>query len=214
MKILNKILDIIYPRNCGVCGHGNKDLCTKCEKKLNKQAVFGVDEYENKFFIRHYYIFKYEGLIRKLLINYKFNEKPYLYRMFSAFINKYEKDYLHFGFYDIIIPVPISKKRLKNRGYNQSLLLTKSIAMENNLLLENNVIIKIKNNSTQSSLNKEEREENVQGVYKVMDKEKVKNKKILLLDDIYTTGSTLDECSKELLQVGAKHIDVFTIAKD
>ena len=207
-------MDIIYPLNCGICGHGNKDLCTKCEKKLNKQAVFGVDEYENKFFSRHYYIFKYEGLIRNIIINYKFNEKPYLYRMFSAFINKYEKNYLHFGFYDIIIPVPISKIKMKSRGYNQSLLLAKSIAKENNIQLENRTIIKTKNNRTQSSLNKEERAKNVQGVYRVINKEKIKNKKILLLDDIYTTGFTLDECSKELLKVGAKQIDVFTIAKD
>ena len=149
-----------------------------------------------------------------MLINYKFNEKPYLYRMFSAFINKYEKNYLHFDFYDIIISVPISKKRFKHRGYNQSLLYAKSIANENNIQIECNVITKIKNNNTQSALNKEQREENVQGVYKVINKEKIINKKILLIDDIYTTGSTLNECSKALIQAGASYVDVFTIAKD
>lgn len=149
-----------------------------------------------------------------MLINYKFNEKPYLYRMFLAFINKYEKNYLHFDFYDIIIPVPISKKRWKNRGYNQSLLYAKNIAKENNIQLENKAIIKIKNNYAQSLLNKEKREENVQGVYKVINNEKVKNKKIILVDDIYTTGFTLNECSKALMQAGASYVDVFTIAKD
>lgn len=149
-----------------------------------------------------------------MLINYKFNEKPYLNKIFSSLINKYQKNYLNFNFYDIIIPVPISKKRLKNRGYNQSLLYVKDISKENNIQLENKVIIKIKNNNAQSSLNKEEREQNVQGVYKVINSKKVKNKKILLLDDIYTTGSTLNECSKELIKAGASYIDVFTIAKD
>lgn len=149
-----------------------------------------------------------------MLINYKFNEKPYLNKIFSSLINKYQKNYLNFNFYDIIIPVPISKKRLKNRGYNQSLLYAKDISKENNIQLENKVIIKIKNNNAQSSLNKEEREQNVQGVYKVINSKKVKNKKILLLDDIYTTGSTLNECSKELIKAGASYIDVFTIAKD
>ena len=149
-----------------------------------------------------------------MLINYKFNEKPYLYKIFDSLINKYEKNYLNFNFYDIIIPVPISIKRFKNRGYNQSLLYARDISKENNVQLENKAIIKIKNNNAQSSLNKEEREQNVQGVYKVINSEKVKNKKILLFDDIYTTGSTLNECSKELIKAGASYIDVFTIAKD
>ena len=159
-------------------------------------------------------MFKYDGLIRNLLINYKFNENPYLYRMFSAFINKYEKNYLHFDYYDIIISVPISRKRWKNRGYNQSKLIAKNIAKENNIQFNNEIIVKTKNNHTQSALNKEERKQNVKGAYKVINIEKIKNKKILLVDDIYTTGSTVDECSKVLIKAGATSVDVFTIAKD
>ena len=112
------------------------------------------------------------------------------------------------------MPVPISRKRLKTRGYNQCYLIAKEISKILNINLENDVLVKKKNNKVQSTLNKNEREKNVQSVYKLLNKNKVKNKKILLIDDIYTTGSTVNECSKELCVAGAKVVDIFTIAKD
>ncbi len=168
----------------------------------------------DKHFENHYYIFKYDNLIRKLIIDYKFNEKPYLYRSFLEFLNNYQKEYIQFKIYDIIIPVPISKKRKKERGYNQSLLIAKEISLKENKNLGDKIISKVKNNNTQSKLNKEERAENVKNVYKITNNKEIINKNILLIDDIYTTGATLNECSKMLKQAGAKKIDVLTIAKD
>ena len=156
MKILNKLLDIIYPPTCGICGKLNKNyLCPKCEKTLYSQATFGQDIYRDKYFMTHYYMFKYENNIRNLMLNYKFNEKPYLYKTFSTFLNKYQKRLLQFKFYDIILAVPISKKRLKARGYNQSLLIAREMAKDLKLKLYTNVLIKEKNNTQQSTLNKE-----------------------------------------------------------
>lgn len=159
-------------------------------------------------------MFKYDGLIRNLILKYKFNEKPYLYRSFIKFFEIYQKKYAQFDFYDIIVPVPISKKRLKTRGYNQSYLIAKEISKILNIKLENDILAKQKDNIAQSTLNKSEREENVKCVYKLVNENKVKNKKILLIDDIYTTGSTVNECSKILTNAGAEKIDIFTIAKD
>ncbi len=167
-----------------------------------------------KHFENHYYIFKYDNLIRKLIIDYKFNEKPYLYRSFLEFLNNYQKEYIQFKIYDIIIPVPISKKRKKERGYNQSLLIARKISSKEKIKLGDKVISKVKNNNTQSKLNKEERAENVKNVYKITKDKEIINKNILLIDDIYTTGATLNECSRMLKQAGAKKIDVLTIAKD
>lgn len=167
-----------------------------------------------KHFENHYYIFKYDNLIRKLIIDYKFNEKPYLYRSFLEFLNNYQKEYIQFKIYDIIIPVPISKKRKKERGYNQSLLIARKISSKEKIKLGDKVISKVKNNNTQSKLNKEERAENVKNVYKITSNKEIINKNILLIDDIYTTGATLNECSRMLKQAGAKKIDVLTIAKD
>lgn len=165
-------------------------------------------------FENHYYIFKYDNLIRKLIIDYKFNEKTYLYRSFLEFLNNYQKEYIQFKIYDIIIPVPISKKRKRERGYNQSLLIAREISSKEKIKLGDKVISKVKNNNTQSKLNKEERAENVKNVYKITNNKEIINKNILLIDDIYTTGATLNECSKMLKQAGAKKIDVLTIAKD
>ena len=112
MLILNNILDIIYPPKCILCKKNGIYLCAKCEKKLLNEAVFGKKTYDDKYYLNHYYFFNYDGLIRNLLISFKFNEKSYIYKIFFEFINKYEKNLLNFNYYDIIIPVPISKKRM------------------------------------------------------------------------------------------------------
>ena len=176
--------------------------------------AFKKEKYKNKNFKNHIYIFKYKGIIRKLLLEYKFSEKPYLYRSLIFFLEKYQKKILQADFYDIIIPVPISKKRIKKRGYNQSKLITKELANILNIKYEANILIKTKNNIQQSFLNKQQRKQNVKGVYKIKNKHKILNKNILLVDDIYTTGATLNECAKVLKESGAQKIDVFTIAKD
>lgn len=117
--------------------------------------------------------------------------------------------------YDILIPVPIHKDRMRTRGYNQSELIAKDLAYEiKNIKLENRVLIKTKNIIAQSSLNKKQRENNIKDVYQIKSVEEVINKKILLLDDIYTTGSTVNECAKILKEAGCKEVGIITIAKD
>lgn len=127
---------------------------------------------------------------------------------------KNEKIFQNLKCYDTIIPVPISKKRLNERGYNQSYLISNEIAKKVGLCLERNCLIKTKNIIEQSKLNKEQREQNIQGVYKLKNKKRLDNKKIILFDDIYTTGSTVNECCKILKQAKIKEIAVFTLAKD
>ena len=160
------------------------------------------------------YIFKYEGQIRKLILDYKFNEKSYLYLTFVNFLLKNKKIFENIKNYDTIMPVPISKKRLKTRGYNQSLLIAKEIAQRTNLKLMNDCLIKTKNIIEQSKLNKEDRIQNIQGVYKLKNMKLIENKKILLIDDIYTTGSTVNECSKMLRIGNPIKIGVLVLAKD
>ncbi len=118
--------------------------------------------------------------------------------------------------YDIIIIVPISRERTKERGYNQSELMVKELSNIINAKIVKNILYKTKNTVPQSSLNKKQREENAKGIYKARNCGEIKNKKILLVDDIYTTGSTVNECAKALIQKGIKReqIGVLTIAKD
>lgn len=214
---MNKILDLIYPPVCGVCGKLDKNsICKKCEIRLNRQAIFGIDDYSRKmrFFSEHIYIFKYDGEIRKMLLKYKFNDKSYIYHTFVNFLKKNEKICVQIKKYDIIIPVPISLKRFKQRGYNQSKLIAKKMAKVMNLNYADNVLIKTKNNIAQSLLEEHDRECNVNGVYELKNSKKIKQKNILLIDDIYTTGSTVNECSRILKKADVNKIGIFTLAKD
>ena len=117
-----------------------------------------------------------------------------------------------FGSYDIIGAVPIHKKREKDRGYNQSELIAKEIAKNTPNIEYKNILKKLKNNHRQSELKMEERLKNVKNVYDVQNKEIIQNKRIILFDDVYTTGSTVNECSKVLKENGAKEILVLTLA--
>lgn len=213
----------MYPTICGICEKINKDgLCPKCNLELKKQAEVNILQKEEieenlkkeKYFEELMYIFKYEGQVRKLILDYKFNEKSYLYKTFVNFLLKNEKIFENIKKYDKIIPVPISKKRNKERGYNQSMLIAEEIANKTNLELVNNCLIKTKNIIEQSKLNKEDRLQNIQGVYSLQNERLITKQKILLVDDIYTTGSTVNECCKILQQANPKTIGVLVLAKD
>lgn len=180
--------------------------------------VSKINNYENnadKIFNKHGYLFKYGGQIRKLLIDYKFNNKPYLYKTFSNIILNDKKIIDFINNYEMIIPVPIHKKRLNSRGYNQSELLAREISKKmKDIQFINNVLIKTKNNVAQSTLSKEERILNVKDIYEIQNNNIIKEKSIILVDDIYTTGSTVNECSRILKENGAREIGIFTISKD
>jgi ComF family protein len=156
----------------------------------------------------------YEGNIRNLILKYKFNEKAYLYKTFVNFLLKQEKVLEIIKSYDIILPVPISKKRYNERGYNQTELIASKISKYAQIKLVTNCLYKHKNNVPQSTLNKDSRIENVKNAYNIKNSQIIKDKRILVFDDIYTTGSTVNECSKILIQNGAKNVGILTLAKD
>ena len=218
--IYENILNLIYPQVCGICGKLNsKSLCNKCKTKLQKEYQFQTDNYEediSKNFIEHNYFFKYENLIRSQILALKFQEKPYIYKTIAYFLKNMEKSFENLKKYDIIITVPISKQRKRDRGYNQSKLLAKEISKIIKVPIQPKILYKVKNTVPQSSLNKKQREENAKGVYEVKNISKLNNKKILIIDDIYTTGNTVNECANMLIKnrIKKSNIGVLTIAKD
>lgn len=130
------------------------------------------------------------------------------------FLLKQQKIFEIIKTYDIILPVPISKKRYKQRGYNQTELIVREIRKRTDIELVTNCLYKEKNNVPQSTLNKEDRIENVKNAYIIKNSKIIKDKRVIIFDDIYTTGSTVNECSKLLKQNNVKEILVMTIAKD
>ena len=202
---------------CGICGKLDKNsLCNKCKIRLEKNALNKIENYKNNssFFDEHIYLFQYDGEIRDTILKYKFNEKSYIYRTFLEFIKNNEKICAQIKKYDIIMPVPISKKRFSARGYNQSSLIAKNFANMLNLDYTEKVLIKFKDNKPQSEMKQDTRKSNVKGVYKVINKEKIYKKTVLIIDDIFTTGNTVDECAKVLKENDAECVGVFTLAKD
>lgn len=218
MQFLEKILEYIFLPTCGVCGKlGEGYLCGKCEKELKKYEVIEEsinNNILNKERIDKMYIFKYTELVRNLILQYKFNDKAYLYRTFCEFIVKNKKVFDFIKSYDIIIPVPIHKARMRERGYNQSELIAKELAKKLGLKVYTDVLIKIKNNKVQSTLSSKERKINTKNVYKLVNLEKIYNKRVLIFDDIYTTGATINSCIEEVKKANVKKIGILTLAKD
>ena len=212
------LLDIIYPPVCGICDKINKkNLCKKCELKIKKYEINKIEDCRKdklKYFDYHIKIFRYENIIRDKIIDYKFNEKAYLYKTFEKMILKTKKTYSFLKKYDIILYVPMFKKHKLIRGYNQSELIARKISDTLGITLEKNNLTKVINTKKQSTLTKSERERNVKNAFKLKNPEKIKDKKVILFDDIYTTGSTVNECSKILKKAGATEIAILTIAVD
>lgn len=216
-----KFFEYIFPTTCGMCGKIYKEsLCNKCRRKIEKMSAKKVQiKYINGEFIKYIHLFKYENELRNIMLSYKFREKIYLYEFFVKIILKSEKVCQFFKSYDIIIPVPIHYIKLKSRGYNQCQLIASKIAESfKNLQYKNDILIKTKNNLKQSSLSLNKRQSNVKDVYNIKNFEKnkaeIQNKRILIFDDIYTTGYTINECTKVLKKLEPNQIGVVTVFKD
>lgn len=213
--MIDLILDLLYPRTCGFCGRIEKEyICNKCEKKLQKENLCKIYKSKSKLINYHGYVFKYQGIIRDKIIDYKFNEQAYLYKTFSKIILKNEIICSFIKKYDIIIPVPIHKKRKKYRGYDQTQLIAKEIAKNLQVCIKFNILKKKNNIKPQSSLTKNERRLNIKDAYELQNEKEIYNKKVLLIDDIYTTGATIEECARIIKKAKPKEISAFTIAKD
>ena len=208
-----KFKEMFFPRACGVCGKkiNKNNTCEKCSNILQytlkrELCVRNLNSYVDKLVC----LFEYKGIVRDRILDFKFSYKGYIAVTFANLMytvikqNEFQTD--------VVIPVPIHKSRKRERGFNQSQLLSHSIAKRLKIKHEYHSLIKYKNNLVQSTLNEENRKKNVIGVYKVVSNKNIVGKRILLVDDIYTTGSTVNECAKILKQNGAKEVIALTIA--
>ena len=223
--MLEFVLNFLFPPVCGICGKLNREwLCIDCEKRLKRYQkeqyiqrfnTIKLKNYEKeRYFDELFYYFEYKGLIRKLLLQYKFSDKSYLYNFWAKVILKSKKVDEIFQIYDIMIPVPMEKYKELKRGYNQTKLITDIICKLNGICVLNNVLIKIKKTETQSTLNLEKRYENIENAFEIKNEKLILGKKIIIFDDIYTTGATVNEISRILKNAGAEKILVLVIAKD
>ena len=163
-------------------------------------------------FIRSCFIFNEP--MRSVVHEYKYNDKPYLAKTLGLWMRNTLKINSEFKDFHFLIAVPLAKKRLASRGYNQSELLADIIAKDKDFAVIQNAISRIKNTPSQTTLNKEERKTNISGAFNVLKPEFIKGKNIILIDDVVTTGSTLQELAKTLKEAGAKKIAAFTLTRE
>lgn len=189
----------------------NGRICVRCGAPMDNEASYCL-ECQNH--IKHFDFARsslvYEGDAQKLILNMKFHNCRWLAKYFAQMMfDTYTENHLDA---ELIIPVPISAQRFKERGYNQSELIAKELAKKLGLPMATNVVAKIKDNKRQANLSGRDRRENVVGAYKIENRSIVKGLRILLVDDILTTGSTLSEVSRKLKIAGASAVYGLVIA--
>lgn len=212
------ILSLFFPPVCGFCNEINSQyLCDNCRRKFDAIKTSQIENYEKDpvYFDEHFYMFKYEKDIREYILKYKFNEKSYMYKSFAKLMCE-DKVFMQelSSKIDVIVSVPVHKKRFKVRGYNQSSLIAKEIAKLLKIDYHENVLIKDKNIVAQSSLEKLDRVRNIKDAFALgKNADLIKEKNVLLIDDVFTTGATVNECCRLLKKQGASYVIVATIAK-
>ena len=188
-----------------------KHTCLKCGELITGQGHYCLScmKEKRKFDIARSVVV-YEGVVQNLMHAFKFGGKPYLSRTIGNLM-ALKLDELKWEF-DIFVPVPVSKSRLKERGYNQALLLCNQMAQyfPSKPVLE--VLEKIKQTKDQVGLNFQERQQNLDGSMRVLNPADVKDKVVLLVDDVMTTGATANVCAEELFKSGAKSVLLLTFA--
>ena len=115
--------------------------------------------------------------------------------------------------FQAVVPVPLHPKRLRERGFNQALSLARFISRFHSIPLDRNKLVRARYTHTQVGLSEQKRKENVKGAFVVKKEKNFRNKHILLVDDVYTSGSTVDECAQVLLNAGARTVQILTLAR-
>ena len=220
------IFDLLFPKFCLSCQREGNYLCEDCQSTLGvlnthqkhqthspagglKDLYFALP-YQQPLIKNLIKLFKYQPFVKELVI-------PLTSLIITHFqlIEKSTADFVNF----VLVPVPLEKKKLKWRGFNQAEELGKELSSFLKIPLISGCLIKIKETPPQVELSDEERKENIKGAFAVRNEELIKNKKILLVDDVYTTGSTMEECARVLKRPteggypGAKEIIGIVVAR-
>lgn len=220
-NLINLILSLIYKEECCFCGCSkeNKILCKKCAKSVEILSGFAHSKILD---VEIYSACVYDGVIKQLIHSLKFNHKPSAAKVLAEILSSFYKKILDYktssGINDIwfqnavVVPVPTNKKKIKQRGYNNVSKIAEIFARNENLRFKDDVLLKIKENNPQYKTLAKDRKDNVKGVFKVNSK-RLNFKNVIIVDDIVTTGSTLEEAIKTFKEAGVENIVCITVSK-
>ncbi len=237
MSFFKDILNFILPPRCAVCGKvmdENKGLCDGCIDKIEFLSgtichrcgqPLGEAVSESKHLLcgechrkrrnifrlsRSAYI--YDDFSKKLILDFKFHDRTDLSSLLAKMMYVAGKDIFAAGI-DVIVPVPLHYTRFWKRRYNQSALLAKELARLTGIQVAYDAVIKTKRTKPQAELSGAERLKNVKGAFCAKHPKALQGKRVLLIDDVLTTGTTLKECALAIRQAHPKSIDSLTIAR-
>ncbi len=214
MSVFTSILDLLFPQKCTFCRKllhsGESGMCAACEKEL--PYTRGQAKQNGDFYSVCVSPLFYEGSVREAILRFKFRDATSYAGLFGKLIADCIRENLS-NRYDLISWVPLSAKRLKKRGYDQAMLLAMAAALElDDVAVE--TLVKHTDVPAQSGMGSaEKRRANISGSYSVSDAELIAGKRVLLIDDIVTTGSTLSECARMLRGAGASDVVCATLAR-
>ena len=221
----SRLLDLISPRMCVVCGRrlsiSEEVICGKCNLHLPRTG-FQQDPYQNimaKMFWGQIPIERATALIyyephaetANILYELKYKNHPEIGEVMGRLMARELQMSHFFEGIDAIIPVPLAKKRERQRGYNQSHELAKGISEITGLPIYNKVVRRTVFEGSQTSLGRWERNENVEQVFELKDAATIQGKHLLIVDDVVTTGATVLACAKELCKAGNVKVSVIAL---
>ena len=215
-----------FTEKCVVCNtkllHKERGVCIQCLYDLPRTNNFMTPDNESEILlagrfpfmrVAAFSMFTTKGLLQVLIHELKYNQKPYIGELIG---NIYGEDLSKSSFIetvDVIVPVPLHPKKKALRGYNQAETFAKGISISTSIPFSVDQLVRIVHNPTQTKLSKTQRWENVNGIFDVKDKSAFEDKHVLLVDDVITTGSTIEACAKALLKCANVTISVAAIGE-
>jgi ComF family protein len=235
-RTLHWFLDLIFPPVCPVCesliDRRDKDrvICPACRKAIRfvqpplcprcglpypsgRAHLCAVCLKDRRYFAVHRTAALYEGALKEMIHRFKYQGVFPLKQVLGDLLEPVLKGMRRELRVDLLVPVPLHIRRLRERGFNQALLLVKELSTRSGIPYQERALAKIKETPEQISLKKRERAKNLKGVFTVTDEGAIKGKRVVLVDDVFTTGATVNECSRALLKAGAKQVAVLTVAR-
>lgn len=226
--MLHDFLSLLFPELCHACdqplARGERFICTECNIKLpytdlHLHGATELNQLQQRFwgkvpmrFVFAYLHFQSRGRVQRLLHKLKYKGAQDL----GEYLGKRYGTLLHEHAYtcqfDVVLPVPLHHLKKRSRGYNQSDQFAKGLAVAMQLPWNNNVLERVLHTDTQTKKNRIDRWQNVAEVFRVKQPDAIAGKRVLLVDDVLTTGATLEACAQVLLDNGCSEVSVVTIA--
>ncbi|MCX7774181.1 MAG: ComF family protein [Clostridia bacterium] len=211
VRLWERLIRLLYPATCMVCDSILREdselyLCDNC-KRLMPRYSRGFEKIPELPYIEKLLAaFHYEEGVDKAIHKMKFNDQPRLSKTFGWLLYEELAKESCLPDFDYVIPVPMFQKKRKRRGYNQSELIAKALAPYLQVPVLGDCLVKTRQTKPQSSLKREERLKNLDGAFAIKSGEQIYGKNILLVDDVLTTGTTLNLCAKILYESGASWV--------